>query len=204
MYLTKIDLLPHHKDIQRRLGDCQQFHRMIMGLFESDRKDAQVLYRVRQDRNALAVYLYSSRPVNRDRVLPGMHFCGQRDLTPWLESMQQGQVWHFDLLASPTKKVAQDGRKNSQRRILRTLDERIAWLARKGVQNGFELLSCQELEGGQFTGRHTQERGGRMYLDQYHYQGTLQITDTKQFQKAIQEGIGPGKSYGLGMLLLNQ
>ena len=66
MYLTKIDLLPHHRDIQRRLGDCQQFHQMIMGLFESDRKDAQVLYRVRQDRNALAVYLYkvsrTSRP----------------------------------------------------------------------------------------------------------------------------------------------
>lgn len=204
MYLTKIDLLPHGRDIQRCLGDCQRFHQIMMGLFESDRKSAQVLYRVRQDRNTLAVYLYSRHPVNRNRVLSGMHFCGQRDLTSWLESMQQGQVWHFDLLASPTKKVVQHGQKNSRRRILRTLDERIAWLNRKGVQNGFKLLSCQELEGGQFTGRHTQERGGRMYLDQYHYQGTLQITDIRQFQKAVQEGIGPGKSYGLGMLLLNQ
>ena len=86
MYLTKIDLLPHGRDIQRCLGDCQRFHQIMMGLFESDRKSAQVLYRVRQDRNTLAVYLYSSRPVNRNRVLSGMHFCGQRDLTSWLES----------------------------------------------------------------------------------------------------------------------
>ena len=43
-----------------------------------------------------------------------------------------------------------------------------------------------------------------MYLDQYHYQGTLQITDVEQFRKAVQGGIGPGKSYGLGMLLLSR
>ncbi len=42
-----------------------------------------------------------------------------------------------------------------------------------------------------------------MYLDQYHYQGTLQITDAVLFQNAVREGIGPGKSYGLGMLLLS-
>lgn len=203
MYLTKIDLSHLQRDIRRRLGDCQQFHQMIMGLFGCDRKSAGVLYRVREDRNTLAVYLYSNRPISREHLLPGMHISGQRDVTLWLESMKPGQVWHFDLLASPTKKVEQDGTKNSRRRILRTLEERIAWLAKKGVQNGFQLISCQELGGGQITGRHIQERGGRMYLDQYHYQGTLQITDAEQFQKAVQEGIGPGKSYGLGMLLLN-
>ena len=176
---------------------------MIMGLFESDRKSSGVIYRVREDRYALAIYLYSNRPVNRERLLPGMHFSGERDLTPWLNAMQEGQIWRFDLLASPTKKVAQKNGKNSQRRILRTLEERCTWLTRKGEQNGFRLLSCQELEGSQLTGRHVPARGGRMYLDQYHYQGTLQITDAVLFQNAVREGIGPGKSYGLGMLLLS-
>lgn len=186
------------------MGDCQQLHQMIMGLFESDRKSSGVLYRIREDGQARAIYLYSSRPINQDRLLAGMHFSGQRDLTAWLDALRNGQVWRFDLLASPTKKVGQDGSKNSRRRILRTLEERCAWLERKGQQNGFRLLNCQELEGSQLIGRHGQERGGTMYLDQYHYQGALQITDEKQFQRAVQEGIGPGKSYGLGMLLLSQ
>ncbi|MGI5928087.1 type I-E CRISPR-associated protein Cas6/Cse3/CasE [Pseudoflavonifractor sp.] len=204
MYLTKIDLLSRQWSIQRALGDCQQLHQMIMGLFETDRKSAGVLYRVREGSCALAVYLYSNRPVNRERILPGMRFSGERELTPWLDAMGEGQIWNFDLLASPTKKVVRGEGKNSQRRVLRTLEERCAWLERKGDQNGFRLLNCREIEGSQLTGRHTQKRGGRMYLDQYHYQGALQITDAEQFRKAVQGGIGPGKSYGLGMLLLSR
>lgn len=204
MYLTRIDLMLRQRAIQQALGDCQRLHQMIMGLFESDRKSSGVLYRVREDRYAAALYLYSNRPVNRERLLSGMHFYGQRDLTPWLDAMADGQIWQFDLLASPTKKVGQEGQKNSRRRILRTSEERFAWLERKSAQNGFRLLHCQELEGRQLSGRHTPERGGPMYLDQYRYQGTLQIVDAGQFQTAVQTGIGPGKSYGLGMLLLNQ
>ena len=72
------------------------------------------------------------RTIDRERLLPGMNLAGQRDLTAWLDTMREGQNWRFDLLASPTKKVMQDGRKNSQRRILRTMNERLAWLERKG------------------------------------------------------------------------
>ena len=204
MYLTRIDLTLQQRGIQRVLGDCQQLHQMIMGLFESDRKSAGVLYRIREDRYATAIYLYSVRPINRERLLPGMHLAGQRDLTDWLNALQAGQIWRFDLLTSPTKKVGQDGRKNSRRRILRTWEERCAWLERKGEQNGFQLLNYQELAGGQLMGRHAQERGGMMYLDQYQYQGALRITNAGQFQKAVQDGIGPGTPYGLGMLLLSQ
>lgn len=204
MYLTRIDLDSHNRGLLRAVGDCQQLHQIIMRLFESDRKSADVLYRVRKDSRMLAVYIYSNRAIDRERLLPGMNLAGQRDLTAWLDTMREGQNWSFDLLASPTKKVMQDGRKNSQRRILRTMNERFAWLERKGTQNGFRLLYCKELEGGQMTGRHAQERGGQMYLDQYHYQGVLQIIDAERFQLAVQRGIGPGKSYGLGMLMLSQ
>ena len=204
MYLTRIDLDSHNRGLLHAVGDCQQLHQIIMRLFESDRKSADVLYRVRKDSRMLAVYIYSNRAIDRERLLPGMNLAGQRDLTAWLDTMREGQNWRFDLLASPTKKVMQDGRKNSQRRILRTMNERLAWLERKGAQNGFQLLCCKELEGSQMTGRHAQERGGQMYLDQYHYQGVLQIIDAERFQLAVQRGIGPGKSYGLGMLMLSQ
>lgn len=113
MYLTRIDLMLRQRAIQQALGDCQRLHQMIMGLFESDRKSSGVLYRVREDRYAAALYLYSNRPVNRERLLSGMHFYGQRDLTPWLDAMADGQIWQFDLLASPTKKVGQEGQKTA-------------------------------------------------------------------------------------------
>ena len=45
MYLTKIDLIPQQRGIRQALGDCQQLHQMIMGLFESDRKSSGVQVR---------------------------------------------------------------------------------------------------------------------------------------------------------------
>lgn len=201
MYLTKIDLERASRRIQFALADCQQLHRLVMGLFGTNRKSSHVLYRLRDQDRALSLYLYSDGPIDQARLLPGMHFAGERDLSDWLSQMEAGQIRGFDLLAAPTKKVPTETGRNSQRRILRTEEERLAWLSRKGEQNGFRLLQCQELENHQQRGYHKKDSGGPMYVTGYHYQGLLQITDSERFRHAIQEGIGSGRAYGLGMLL---
>lgn len=201
MYLTKIELERASRRIQFALADCQQLHRLVMGLFGTDRKSSHVLYRLRNQARTLALYLYSDGPIDQTRLLSGMRFAGERDLSDWLSRMEQGQVRGFDLLAAPTKKVKTETSRNSQRRILRTQEERLAWLTRKGEQNGFRLLQCQELENHQQSGNHKKDAGGPMYVTGYHYQGLLQITDLERFQRAVQEGIGSGRAYGLGMLL---
>ena len=43
-----------------------------------------------------------------------------------------------------------------------------------------------------------------MYHDAYHYQGTLQITDAAAFRRAMQGGIGSGRAYGFGMLMVKR
>lgn len=201
MYLTKIDLERASRRIQFALADCQQLHRLVMGLFGTDRKSSHVLYRLRDQDRALSLYLYSDGPIDQTRLLSGMYFAGERDLSDWLSQMEAGQIRGFDLLAAPTKKVPTETGRNSQRRILRTEEERLAWLTRKGEQNGFRLLTCRELENKRQQGHHTTSNGGRMYLAGYHYQGTLQISDPVRFRHALQEGIGSGRAYGLGMLL---
>lgn len=202
MNLTKITLPLANRSIQRALRDCQQMHRLIMGLFDTDRASADVLYRLRSDPGAISVYIYSSSPVKRDRLVQGMKFAGERDMGSWLESLSDGQIWNFDLLAWPSKKVAIDGARNSRRRILRTAEERAGWLQHKAMQNGFDIMTVIELESFQQAGCHAAGNGGRLYVDSYHYQGTLQVTDAALFRKAVCSGLGPGKAYGLGMLLL--
>ena len=46
MYLTKINMPIADRGVQRALGDCQQMHRMITGLFDTSRTGSQVLYRL--------------------------------------------------------------------------------------------------------------------------------------------------------------
>lgn len=202
MYLTKLDLEQANRRIQVSLADCQQLHRLVMGLFETDRKSSRVLYRLRMQDRGLSLYLYSDCPIHRARLLPGMSFSGERELSGWLASMEAGQMRGFDLMAAPTKKVAVEAGRNSRRQTLRTQEERLAWLCRKGEQNGFQIISCQELECHQQRGYHKEASIGRMYITGYHYQGILRITDSARFCRAVQEGIGAGKAYGLGMLLL--
>lgn len=202
MYLTKLELERTNRRIQTALADCQQLHRLVMGLFETDRKGSGVLYRLRMQDRALSLYVYSDVPVDQTHLLPGMQFSGERELSDWLLSMKAGQIRGFDLLAAPTKKVMTVPGRNSRRRTLRTQEERLAWLSRKGEQNGFQVISCQELESSQQKGHHGKDSGGWMYMTGYHYQGILRITEPEQFRQGVMGGIGSGKAYGLGMLLL--
>lgn len=78
------------------------------------------------------------------------------------------------------------------------------WLHRKAEQNGFVLLQAEEMEQSRSQGVHGKEKGGLMVWDAYRYQGVLQVADAALFRRAIAAGIGPGKAYGLGMLLLQR
>lgn len=199
MYLIKAEL--DRREARGLLADCQQMHRFITGFFGTDRRSSQILYRTNLVQNKLCIYLYAQSPAEH---IPGNCKVQQRNVTSWLESMEIGQLWSFDLIAAPTKKVALEGKKNSQRRILRLPQERQEWLERHAEQNGFAILQAQEQEQLHVSGKHKADKGGVMYHDAYHYQGILQITDGEAFRRAMQTGIGSGKAYGFGMMMVKR
>ena len=203
MILSKIELNRSVPAVRAALADCQRMHSLLMGLFGTAREGSAVLYRTRLQGMEADVYLYSAVPPEPEKLVSGMTLAGYRDIGPWLDSVKCGQPLSFDLLTMPSKKITSDG-KNSRRRILRTQEERMAWLKRKAEQNGFSLETVQELPAFRLTGAHGAEQGGRMYLDAYEYRGILSVTDAELFQKAMQAGIGPEKAYGMGMLLVKK
>ena len=201
MYLIKVEVELNLRKDSGLLTDCQQMHRFITGFFGTDRQSGQILYRTNLVQNRLCIYLYSQAPAEH---IPNNCELQQRDITSWLDGMEAGQLWSFDLIAAPTKTVGAEGKKNSQRRILRLPRERQEWLERKAEQNGFAILQAQELEQLHICGRHKADKGGVMYHDAYHYQGILQITDGEAFRRAMQTGIGSGKAYGFGMMMVKR
>ena len=204
MYLTKIELDLSNPGVRSALRDAQKLHRLIAGLFGCARKDAELLYRCRVRGLHADVYLYSARPVDTERILPGMTLIAERDVTPWLDAMRDGDVLGFDLVTAPFRKVAEDGARNSRRRALRTQEERFAWLGRKAEQGGFRLLSVEEKTADKLTANHPAEQGGSLTVDAYCYTGLLRIEDAERFRQTVARGIGPEKAYGLGMLLLRR
>lgn len=204
MYLAKIEMSLSEPAVRAALRDAQKMHRLVAGLYQLPRQEAELVYRVRTQGYTVALYLYAAQPINLDRLLPGIRLTGERDVSDWLASIREGQLWRFDLLTMPFKKVSDGEGSNSRRRVLRTQEERLAWLARKAVQNGFVILDVQETPGEKESAVHTAEKGGRLFLDAYQYSGTLRILDAERFRQAVRQGVGPGKAYGLGMLLLKR
>lgn len=204
MVLSKIEMNLSEPLVRAALRDAQKMHRLVAGLYGLSRQEASLVYRVQVQGQRVNLYLYAGQPVDRSRILPGMRLAGERELSGWLASMQEEQLWSFDLLTMPFKKVPDGENRNSRRRVLRTQEERFAWLNRKAAQNGFVILDVQEFPGEKESALHPAEQGGRLYLDSYRYSGALQIKDAERFRLALQNGIGPGKAYGLGMLLLKK
>lgn len=196
MYLIKVSV--HMRNAYRLLADCQKMHQFVTSLFDTDRSTSQVLYRTKADGDFLHIYIYANRPADTSNC---KHKIEQKEISVWLNALEVGQYWGFDLVAAPSKKVS-DGGKNSKRRILRSEAERQAWLSQKATASGFTVVQATEQCSVSTTGKHPVDNGGKMHHNAFHYQGVLYITNAELFRRAIQDGIGPGKAYGFGMMMI--
>jgi len=82
--------------------------------------------------------------------------------------------------------------------------EQVEWLKRKGEQSGFEIINLQFDKGEKEKISKKSDGIVTHNLDllQVHYTGILRITDIETFKKAYSQGIGSGKAFGCGLLLL--
>ena len=202
MYLWKFELDLSNYNVQQGLRDRQKMHQMVTGLFGASRHDASLLYRYIVVERKVQLYMYSSIPMREEAISKDFKFSGGREVSDWLDGMKNGQIRNFDLLTMPSKKIKMKNQKNSRRRLLLQPEERMKWLQRKAEQNGFAILSVREDPAERIFGIHPDERGGRLYLNTWRYSGVIQIQNEKLFRSAVENGIGPEKAYGLGMILL--
>ena len=206
MFMTCVEINRLHPSARQALSDCCDMHRNVMRLFASSedpisRDEKQVLFRVAEQQNRINLYITS-------KTLPDLSKagwlvtdqCRQRDMQPLLDAFSAGQVFGFDLLTHPSKKIKGNG-KNSARAFLRTPEERLVWLMHQGEKYGFRVLGLQEEEPYDIYGKRST---GRLTLRVVQLKGQLQITNAEAFKAAYQNGIGPEKAYGLGMLLLSR
>ena len=199
MYLSKFHLNICNVMARKCLADCQIMHRSVQRLFHCSREESSTLYRM--DTMRLNLYVWSKKAPDLTNIPEGMELMGVKNLAGMEENFQAGRCYQFDLLAAPTKKVPRNNG-NSQRRYLKTAAERLAWLQRKGQQYGFRILHVEERKEETLSGTHDEMHGGRMTDTAVLFQGMLQITQKDLFCECWKNGLGPGKSYGRGMLLL--
>lgn len=203
--LLELDLLS--PSAQRALADCNDMHRNLMRAFPdieaaAVREETGMLYALMTVEGKPCIYVVSRMLPDWSAVKSVRLYKGQSPLCvdAVADRFAAGQKYMFRLYAAPTKKCKGEG-KNSRRVSLDTAEERRAWMERQSDKYGFSLLACRETGERRVSGR----RGGdRIEYRGVTFEGALEIKDPEQFRFCWESGIGPGKAYGLGLLMLKR
>ena len=198
MYLAKLTMDPHHPSIRQALKDRQDMHRNLAHAFQGG-----FLYRMTENSDQPGL-LTLSREMPQQAALEqnGYRLQEMQDVSALRDKVSTGAVLRFNLLAAPSKKVKTDGQRNSRRDYLSMPALRLDWLKRQGDKYGFEVLEVHEPSAEQTicVGRKT----GSFKLTAVEFEGVVRIKDSELFWASWENGIGPEKAYGLGMMLLSR
>lgn len=122
---------------------------------------------------------------------------GVKELSPDFPS---GALYWFRLRANPTVRAKEGGKL----RALTGGEELDGWLARKGERNGFALRSEPEYSACRLE-QFTKSSGSpAISLNVVDIDGVLAVTDGAAFGEAFRKGVGRGRAFGCGMLLLKR
>ena len=226
VFLSRLHLNPTNWAVRRDLTDCQQMHRTIMSAFPEfvgvpARKEAAVLYNLETstDREPPLLLVQSGLQPDWSHLLAWDYT--QRAEAKRVDRLYREGLWvgrrlRFRLRANPTRKIRRepglDGtRANGARVELRSEAEWIAWLERKGAEFGFRPFSVEATSAladlgsstdGKIVGRKLENGACALTFFSVQFNGRLVVEDTTRFLGGIRTGIGPGKAYGLGLLLV--
>jgi CRISPR system Cascade subunit CasE len=212
LHLSRLLLNPRSRQVQRETADPYQRHRTIMRAFPDDLPDNErILHRLDvHPRTGAVLLLVQSRaapdwtPLQEKKLLqPADPFSGLDNpaVKQFDPALRPGQILNYRLVANPTVKKKREGRKNGTRVPLVREERQLEWLQRKAARNGFRLLHTlisnqQEVKGRKGKGK----RPLTIYTVQFD--GRLQVADPAKVEAAVQNGVGPAKAFGCGLLSL--
>lgn len=225
MYLSRILLNPHNRRVHLEVARPYEMHRTLLRAFPDNlaKDDERVLYRIESEpRTETPLVLVQSRLEPEWEKLTDGYLAARAGNVAVKQvelQLSSGQVLAFRLAANPTKRLSKgsvmataggsEPVRNDMvgKRIgLYREEEQLEWLARKGDQHGFRVLtvtvSAQERSRSMRPPTAKDEQARQITLQGVRFDGILQVTDAEALQAAVLGGIGSGKAFGFGLLSL--
>lgn len=189
MYLSIYKIDRTNTEMARILLDAGEIHQLLLQGFQKSRKECGLLYMI-QDQ---LMYIKSD-------VKPPVKFLYMEQLcVAETIPVQSGKEYGFVTEVLP--RHSEHGHKRPYKGD-NARELRLAWVKRRMEQNGVTVLSVFEKEKKEKRFCHTDERGGSASITSFVYTGRIRIDNTENFLALCSKGLGEGKNYGNGMILL--
>jgi len=222
VFLTKIDLAPERRLARKYLGSPQAMHAVVMSVTggHDGNGPGRVLWRV--DRGVTtALYVLSPLEPDCSQLVAEAGTAGTQartlDYSPFLASLDAGQLWAFRLAANPSYSASRGPGVRGQRYGHVTVEQQRQWLMDRVPRFGFELMPVDHADGEGtdeavlvayrerpvFNRRRPGGEGcDRVTINRTVYEGVLRVTDPEPLRRALIAGIGRSKAYGCGLMTL--
>ena len=224
LYLSWLKLRALSREAQRDLANCDSMHRRLLMAFPDDpgitqaREQFGALYRIETTRDGTDILVQSQALPDWSRLPAGYlrePVAAAKQLDPLYSAIESGQTLVFRLRANPTRRISNRSQTSPEqwrgKRVeLRTPQEQLDWLKRKGEASGFALLATRVAPDSvvvpdvrttrtadHVTGRRAERR---LTFASVVFEGRLRVTDAETLRAALAAGIGSGKAFGFGLL----
>jgi CRISPR system Cascade subunit CasE len=205
MYLSRVELDVNNRQKIRDLTHVGAYHSWVEDSFPEEVEHnvrSRKLWRL--DSLQKKTFLLIVSPNKPDLVkLEKYGVCGTaatKDYDPFLASIHTDGIYQFRAVLNPVHSapVAEGVRGRVFPEV--TAGQQLAYLERKAVTNGFELLPNQYriTERKYVLLRKTGQQP--LHLCQAAYEGILRVKDENTFRTVLCQGIGRKKAYGFGMM----
>lgn len=200
------------RDLARH-GEAYRDHALVWKLFPGDGLPRDFIFRSSRDDNGKACYFVVSR--RAPQVDPGLF---QVQSKPYRPQLDIGEWLRFDLRANPTVSRQQEGRSSRRHDVLmdakRSLSkaenqheamDRAAkdWLLRRVGDWGLELREENLLQDN-YQQHRLRRKGHSIEFSSLDYRGLARVCDGERLRQALLEGVGHGKGFGCGLLLVRR
>ncbi len=123
-----------------------------------------------------------------------------------LERIETGSKWRFRLKANPVIQSKQYSGNNGRGKVLGHITEthQEEWLITRAEKNGFSLSEGDWLvtESRWYIFKKNKEQKNKVKMISVTYEGVLTVTNCETFRKALVNGIGREKAFGMGLLTI--
>lgn len=212
MFLSKALLDRRRWDVIHDIEDRDRLHKKVLSFFprlpggpcDNARQQLGVLFRV----EGTSLLIQSKIAPLTTRLVPGYALVGTKNVAANYAAIRTGIPYTFRLEANTSLQVPDDDleswvpeqqdsdlqvRRKTRRVGCGNFPARSRWFESIGRRFGFspeiyfmDALSLLKVKGG--------------VLESTRFDGRLTVVDRTAFQRALEEGVGQGKSYGLGLL----